>query len=309
MTTKYLLQRFVQTLLTLLCLSVIVFGLAHLSGDPVLLMAPADARPEDLARIRASLGIDRPLHVQYWRFLTDAVQGDFGSSIKWGRPAAELILSRFPATLLLCASSIAFGLLLALPLGIVSAVKRDTWVDHLGKLIALVGQSMPTFWFGILLILVLSLHFPIFPSSGYGSASHLVLPTITLGGFVAAAIMRVTRSAMLDALEADYVRTARSKGASQWRATLVHALKNAAVPILTITALQAASILRGAVATETVFSWPGVGKIAVDAVYSRDFPLVQAAVLFMGVVFLAVNFIADMLYVFLDPRIRYGRQR
>jgi peptide/nickel transport system permease protein len=168
---------------------------------------------------------------------------------------------------------------------------------------------MPTFWFGILLILLFSLYFPLFPSSGYGTISHLVLPTITLGGFVAAAIMRVTRSAMLDALEADYVRTARSKGASRWRATLVHALKNAAVPILTITALQTASVLRGAVATETVFSWPGVGKIAVDAVYSRDFPLVQAAVLFMGVVFLSVNFIADMVYLWLDPRIRYGRRR
>ena len=309
MSAKYLLQRFLQTLLTLLCLSVIVFALAHLSGDPVSLMAPADARPEDLARIRSSLGIDRPLHVQYWRFLTNALKGDFGESIKWGQPAAEIILGRFPATLLLCVSSLAFALLLALPIGILSAVKRDTWIDNLGKLIALVGQSMPTFWFGILLILVFSLQFPIFPSSGYGSIGHLVLPTVTLGGFVAAAITRVTRSAMLDALEADYVRTARSKGASPWRATLVHALKNAAVPILTITALQAASILRGAVVTETVFTWPGVGKIAVDAVYSRDFPLVQAAVMFMGMVFLAVNFFADLTYIFLDPRIRYGGRR
>lgn len=308
MTARYLIARLMQALLTLLCLSVIVFGLAHLSGDPVLLMAPADARPEDLARIRASLGIDQSLHVQYWRFLTSALQGDFGSSIKWGQPAAAIILDRFPATLLLCVSSIAFGLLLALPLGIASAVRRDTWIDHVGKLVALVGQSMPTFWFGILLILLLSLYFPVFPSSGYGTLSHLVLPTITLGGFVAAAIMRVTRSAMLDALAADYVRTARSKGASPWRVTLVHALKNAAVPILTITALQTASILRGAVATETVFSWPGVGKIAVDAVYSRDFPLVQAAVLFMGVVFLTVNFLADLFYLVLDPRIRYGRR-
>ena len=309
MSAKYLLQRFLQTLLTLLCLSVVVFALAHLSGDPVSLMAPADARPEDLARIRSNLGIDSPLHVQYWRFLTNALRGDFGESIKWGQPAAEIILGRFPATLLLCGSSLAFALLLALPIGILSAVKRDTWIDNLGKLISLVGQSMPTFWFGILLILIFSLQFPIFPSSGYGSIAHLVLPTVTLGGFVAASITRVTRSAMLDALQADYVRTARSKGASPWRATLVHALKNAAVPILTITALQAASILRGAVVTETVFTWPGVGKIAVDAVYSRDFPLVQAAVMFMGMVFLAVNFFADLMYIFLDPRIRYGGRR
>jgi len=309
MSARYILQRLLQTLLTLLCLSIIVFALAHLSGDPVSLMAPADARPEDLAKIRTLLGIDRPLHVQYWRFLTHALQGNFGESIKWGQPAAQIILDRFPATLILCVSSLAFALLVALPLGILSAVKRDSWIDHTGKMVALIGQSMPTFWFGILLILIFSLHFPLFPSSGYGDISHLVLPTVTLGGYVAAAIMRVTRSSMLDALEADYVRTARSKGASPWRATLVHALKNAAVPILTITALQAASILRGAVVTETVFTWPGVGKIAVDAVYSRDFPLVQAAVMFMGMVFLAVNFIADLLYTVLDPRIRYGRRR
>lgn len=307
MTVRYLAQRLGQTLLTLLCLSAVVFGLARLSGDPVMLMVPQAASAEDIARIRTNLGLDRPLPEQYWRFIRDAVQGDFGTSIKWGRPAASIILERFPATVLLCATSLAFGLALALPIGILSAVRRDTWMDSLGKVIALVGQSMPSFWFGILLILAFSLYIPLFPTSGYGTVNHLVLPTVTLGGFVAASIMRVTRSSVLDALEADYVRTARSKGAPEWRVTLVHALKNAAVPILTITALQAATILRGAVVTETVFSWPGVGKIAVDAVYSRDFPLVQAAVMFMGMVFLLVNLIADLLYLLLDPRIRYGR--
>jgi len=308
MSPRYVLQRLTQTLLTLLCLSVVVFALARLSGDPVAIMAPQGASAEDLERIRANLGIDRPLTVQYWRFISNAVQGDFGTSIKWGRSAAGIIGERFPATVILCVTSLLFGMLLALPIGILSAVKRDTWIDNLGKVVALVGQSMPSFWFGILLILVFSLYIPLFPSSGYGTPGHLVLPTVTLGAFVAAAIMRVTRSAMLDALEADYVRTARSKGASEWRVTLVHALKNAAVPILTIVALQGATILRGAVVTETVFSWPGVGKIAVDAVYSRDFPLVQAAVMFMGMVFLSVNLIADLLYVFLDPRIRYGKR-
>jgi peptide/nickel transport system permease protein len=308
MSARYVLQRLTQTLLTLLALSVVVFALARLSGDPVAIMAPQGASAEDLERIRASLGIDRPLPVQYWRFISNAVQGDFGASIKWGRSAAGIIVERFPATVLLCVTSLLFGMLLALPIGILSAVKRDTWIDNLGKVVALVGQSMPSFWFGILLILVFSLYIPLFPSSGYGTLGHLVLPTVTLGAFVAAAIMRVTRSAMLDALEADYVRTARSKGAPEWRVTLVHALKNAAVPILTIVALQGATILRGAVVTETVFSWPGVGKIAVDAVYSRDFPLVQAAVMFMGMVFLAVNLIADMLYVLLDPRIRYDKR-
>jgi peptide/nickel transport system permease protein len=219
-----------------------------------------------------------------------------------------MLIERFPATIILSITSMLFGLLLALPIGIWSAVRRDTWFDNVGKIIALVGQSMPTFWFGILLILFFSLYIPLFPTSGYGIDIHLVLPTITLGAFVAASIMRVTRSAMLDALEADYVRTARSKGVPEWRVILVHALKNGAIPILTITALQAATILRGAVVTETVFSWPGIGKVAIDAVYGRDFPLVQASVMFMGVVFLTVNLLVDMAYVLLDPRISYLRK-
>ena len=294
-----------QALLTMLLLSVIVFGLSRLSGDPVNLMAPMEASAEDIERIRASLGLDKPLIVQYWYFVTNALQGDFGRSIKWDRPAAEMLLERFPATLYLSATSMALGLVLALPVGIWSAVRRDTWFDSFGKIVALAGQSMPTFWFGILLILFFSLYIPLLPTSGYGLDEHLILPTVALGLFVAASIMRVTRSAMLDALEADYVRTARSKGVPEWRVVMVHAFKNGAIPILTITALQAATILRGAVVTETVFAWPGIGKIAIDAVYGRDFPLVQAAVLLMGVIFLAVNFLVDMLYVFLDPRISY----
>lgn len=305
MSTRFVVERLLQALLTILLLSLIVFGLARLSGDPVNLMAPMEASPQDIANIRASLGLDKPLYVQYWYFISNAVQGDFGRSIKWDRPAAGMLLERFPATVILSLTSMAFGLLLALPVGIWSAVKRDTWVDNVGKIVALVGQSMPTFWFGILLILFFSLYIPLFPTSGYGMGLHLVLPTVTLGAFVAASIMRVTRSAMLDALEADYIRTARSKGMPEWRVILVHAFKNGAIPILTITALQAATILRGAVVTETVFSWPGIGKVAIDAVYGRDFPLVQASVMFMGVVFLAVNLIVDMVYVLLDPRISY----
>lgn len=305
MSSRFVAQRLVQTLLTILLLSVIVFALARVSGDPVAIMAPPEASEAELNQLRAKLGLDQPILVQYWRFLSNAVQGDFGTSIKWNSSAAEIIIERFPATILLSATSMLFGLLLALPVGILSAVKRDTWFDNVGKVVALTGQSMPTFWFGILLILVFSLYVPIFPTSGYGSAAHLVLPSVTLGGFVAASIMRVTRSSMLDALEADYVRTARSKGVAEWRVVMVHALKNGAIPILTITALQAATILRGAVVTESVFAWPGVGKIAVDAVYARDFPLVQAAVLFMGVVFLIMNLLVDFLYVLLDPRISY----
>lgn len=305
MSTGFVLQRLTQTLFTIIFLSIIVFALARLSGDPVSIMAPAEATAEDIQRLRVSLGLDEPLPVQYWLFVSNAIQGDFGTSIKWDQSAAKIILERFPATIYLSVASMVFGLFLALPVGIISAVKRDTWLDNIGKVVALIGQSMPTFWFGILLILVFALYIPLLPTSGYGSFYHLILPSITLGGFVAASIMRVTRSAMLDALEADYVRTARSKGVPEWRVIMLHALKNAAIPIITITALQAATILRGAVVTETVFAWPGVGKIAVDAVYARDFPLVQAAVMFMGVVFLVVNLIVDFLYVLLDPRISY----
>ncbi len=308
MSIKFVLERLIQALLTLLLLSLIVFGLARLTGDPVNLMAPMEASQEDIANIRASLGLDHSLPVQYGRFVANALQGDLGRSIKWDRPALEMLLERFPATIVLSLTSMAFGLLLALPVGILSAVKRDTWFDQVGKIIALAGQSMPTFWFGILLILFFSLYIPLFPTSGYGLGMHLVLPTVTLGTFVAASIMRVTRSAMIDALEMDHIRTARSKGVPEWRVVMVHALKNGAIPILTITALQAATILRGAVVTETVFSWPGIGKVAIDAVYARDFPLVQAAVMLMGVVFLAVNMAVDLLYLRLDPRISYVKK-
>ena len=308
MSIRFLLSRLTQVVLTILLLSVIVFGLARLTGDPVALMAPAEATQEDMDRLRTSLGLDQSLAVQYWRFVSNAAMGDFGTSIRWNEPAADIILERFPATLLLASTSMLFGVLLALPVGILSAVRRDTWFDNFGKVVSLAGQSMPTFWIVIMLILVFALYLPIFPTSGYGTGWHLVLPSIALGGYVAAAIMRVTRSAMLDALEADYVRTARSKGAPERRIILIHALKNAAIPIVTIIALQSATILRGAVVTETVFAWPGVGKIAVDAVTARDFPLVQAAVLFMGCVFLLMNLLIDMLYVVLDPRISYARR-
>lgn len=302
----YLIQRLGQSLLTLLGLSVIVFALAHLSGDPVSLLAPPEASAEDMARLRAKLGLDKPLHTQYLIYITQAAQGDFGESIRWKTPAMGLILDRFPNTLLLSTSAILFGICLAIPVGVVSAVKRGTLFDSVGKVVAIIGQSMPSFWIGILLIMAFALYFPIFPTSGIGTAAHLVLPSLTLGGYVAASMMRVTRSAMLDALDADYVRTARSKGVSEWRVIWKHAFRNAATPVLTIVALDFANILRGAVITETVFGWPGIGKLAVDAVYARDFPLVQAAVLFMGLVFLGVNLLVDLIYTRLDPRITHG---
>jgi peptide/nickel transport system permease protein len=303
---RYVLGRLVQTALTLIGVSVIVFGLARLSGDPVNLMAPPEASAEDLERLRAKLGLAEPLGVQYARFVSDAVRGDFGDSIRWQVPAMSLILERFPATLLLAGTSLALGVALAIPAGVLAAVRQSTFLDTAARLVALAGQSMPTFWLGLLLILAFAFYLPLLPTSGIGGPAHLVLPSITLGAFVAASIMRVTRSAMLDVLASDYVRTARSKGLAERVVVWKHAFRNAAIPIVTITALQAATVLRGAVVTETVFAWPGVGKIAVDAVYARDFPLVQAAVLFTAAVFTGVNLLTDLLYVRLDPRVSFG---
>ena len=306
MKAGYLQQRVLQLVITLFGISIIVFTLARLTGDPITLMAPQEATAEDIAEIQAKYGLDDPLPVQYWRFLTLALQGDFSNSIQFEIPAMELILERFPNTILLSITSMLFGLSLALPVGILSAVWRGSVFDTVGKVVALIGQSMPTFWIGLLLILGLSLYYPIFPTSGSGTWMHLVLPSITLGGFVMASITRVTRSAMLDVLDQDFIRTAHAKGVPLMRVVLRHALSNATIPIITITALQAATIMRGAVVTETVFAWPGVGKLAVDAVYGRDFPLVQGSVLFMGLVFTAVNFAVDILYPLLDPRISYN---
>lgn len=307
MSRGFILQRLLQMVLTLLGLSIIVFALARLSGDPVSLLVSQEATAEDVARLRQKLGLDRSYAVQYVQFLKLALQGDFGHSITWKTPVRDLLIERFPATMLLSGCAMLFAVALALPLGVMSAARRGSWVDNFGKLLALVGQSMPTFWIGILLILVFALHWRLLPSSGYGTWAHVVLPAITLGSFVAASIMRVTRSSMLDVLEADYIRTARSKGLAERRVVWDHAFRNAAIPILTITALQAAMILRGAVVTETVFAWPGIGKIAVDAVYNRDFPLVQGAVLFMGAMLALMNFLVDLLYAVLDPRIRLAR--
>jgi peptide/nickel transport system permease protein len=306
--TKYYIGRLVQMLLTLLVISIIVFGLSRLTGDPVEMMAGPWATAEDLTRIRARLGLDSPIVAQYARYIGRAVQGDFGESIRWHSDVMGIILDRFPNSLLLsmCAMVFAFGF--GLPLGVISAVYRGRFFDTIAKFVALVGQSMPSFWIGILLIMAFALYVPLFPTSGIGTASHFVLPSITLGWFVAANIMRVTRSAVLDVLDSDYVRTARARGFPERTVIWDHALRNAAIPIVTVTALQAANILQGAVVTETVFAWPGLGKLAVDAVFARDFPVVQGAVLFGGLIYISVNLALDVLYGYLDPRISYKQK-
>lgn len=299
-----LLARLLQAVAALLVLGAFTFVLTRLSGDPVLLLAAPDASEEDLMRIRERLGLARPLWEQFLAYMGGLLTGDLGDSIKYQVPAASIVLERVPNTLALAAAAMAVGIALAIPAGIVAAVFRDSWIDSAARSLALIGQSMPTFWIGILLILVFAVAWPVLPAGGSGTVAHLVLPALALGLYVSAAMLRVTRAAMIEALGHDYIRTARSKGLSDRATVLGHALPNAATPILGITLLEAATVLRGAVVTETVFAWPGVGKLAVDAVYARDFPVVLAAVLFMGTVFLALSLLADLLQARIDPRVR-----
>ncbi|HEV8308307.1 MAG TPA: nickel ABC transporter permease [Methylomirabilota bacterium] len=300
----YLLRRLAQSLIVLLGISVVVFIILHLTGDPTVLLLPPDASAEEIAKFRRAMGFDDPLYLQYWRFLRGAVRGDFGNSLRHEEPALALVWQRMPATIELTTVALGVALVLAIPAGIVSAVFRNTSVDYVSTVVALVGQAMPTFWLGIMLILVFSVGLHLLPSSGRGGFTHLILPALTLGLFTTARIMRLTRSGMLEVLGQDYVRTARAKGVGERRVVWKHALKNAGIPVVTIVGLELGTLLGGAVITETIFAWPGVGRLSVQAIYNRDYPVVQAAVFVLASIFVLVNLIVDVLYTYLDPRIR-----
>jgi peptide/nickel transport system permease protein len=302
---RYLVQRVLQGLFTLLAISAIVFLLARWSGNPLDVMLPDEATDEDYARAARHWGLDRPLPVQYLSFLSNALQGDFGRSIRLRESALELVLARLPATLQLAGAAMVVSLMIAIPIGVASAVHRDTLLDTGGKVIALVGQSMPSFWLGIVLIWVFAVMLGWLPSSGRGGVQHYILPAIALGWYQVAALMRLIRSSMLDVLDSEYVKLARVKGVSPPVVVWKHCLRNAAIPPLTYFGVIAAVLLTGSVVTETVFSWPGIGLLAIDAVRYRDFPLVQTIVLLFAVTFILVNLIVDVLYAYIDPRIRY----
>jgi ABC-type dipeptide/oligopeptide/nickel transport system permease component len=293
-----------RALVALWVVSTVVFVVMRLSGDPVPLLLPPDAPRSEIFRVRAELGLDRPLPVQYLVFLGHAVRGDFGRSIHFREPAVVVVKAYLPATFELGFTAFALAALVALPIGIVSAVRRNSLVDQVSMAIALVGQSAPTFFIGILFILLVSLKLGLLPTSGRGEWRHLVLPALTLGAFAMASIARLTRSAMLEVLRADFVRTARAKGVAESLVIVKHALKNAAVPIVTITALQFGSLLGGAVVTETVFAWPGIGRLAIQSIYNRDYPVVQCVVFVSAVLFIVINFCVDLVYGLLDPRVR-----
>jgi peptide/nickel transport system permease protein len=300
----YLLRRFLQSLLVLLGVSFVVFGILFLTGDPALVLLPPDASIDDIAKFREAMGFNDPFFVQYGRFLFGALRGDFGQSVRHGEPAFDLVMERMPATFELSGAALVIALCLAIPAGIVSAVRRNSVLDYFSTVVALLGQSMPTFWLGIMLILLFSVQLNLLPSSGRGGWQHMLLPAVTLGLFTTARITRLTRSGMLEVLNQDYIRTARAKGVANSPVVWKHALKNAAIPIVTIVGIELGTLLGGSVITETIFAWPGVGRLSVQAIYNRDYPVVQAAVFTLSATFILVNLFVDILYTYLDPRIR-----
>jgi len=311
----YALRRLLLAVPVLFGVSVLVFAVLHLApGDPAAIMLGAQATKEDIQRLHRDLGLDQPLVVQYFHWIGQVARGDLGRSIPLGRAVLPEVLLRFKATLLLTAGALTIAILLGLIAGIVSAVKQYSWLDRLSMGVAVTGVSLPVFWTGIMLIIVFSLQLRWFPSSGmsspYGSSVsdviwHLVLPAMTLGTASAAALARLTRSSVLEIIRQDYVRSARAKGLAERAVIARHVLKNAINPIITVLGVQVGFLLGGAILTETVFSWPGLGSMMVRAIQARDYPLVQGGVLLIATTFVVVNLVVDLLYAIFDPRIRY----
>ncbi|MCG8548029.1 MAG: ABC transporter permease [Alphaproteobacteria bacterium] len=302
--TKYLIPRLLQAVVTLVLMSMLVFSLARLTGNPLDLMLSPYATPEQQAAMAREMGFDQPLAKQYWNFLVDALHGDLGESLYYKRSTASVVAERFGATAELGIIAIVLSLLIAIPLGVFSAVNRDTPIDLGGKTLAVLGQSVPNFWLGILLIEFVAVRWDLLPAGGRDGFLGLLLPAITLGWFMTAGIMRVTRSAMLDVLDAEYVKLARVKGVPEKWVVWKHALRNALIPVVTFAGIIFAQLLVGSIIVEHVFAWPGLGRLAYEAVVQRDFPLLQTIVLVFTMIYIGLNLIVDLTYAWLDPRIR-----
>jgi peptide/nickel transport system permease protein len=307
--TEYLVRRLALSVVAMLGVVTIVFVLLHASGDPATLLVTQDATQEDIARIRRAYGLDQPLSVQYARFLTRVALGDLGFSYRQGLPVGELIVERLRATFELALAGLAVAVLLGVPLGLLAAARHGSALDTAAMGAALLGTSIPSFWLGLLLIIVFGVQLAWLPVSGYGTAAHLVMPAFVLGGFYAAQISRLTRTSILEVLAQDFVRTARAKGLAARAVLLKHVLRNSALPVLTVLGLDFGRMLGGAVVVETIFAWPGMGRLAVQAVLGRDFPVVQGAAIVGAAVFLAVNLLIDLLYGWVDPRLRAAAHR
>lgn len=301
---KYLIKRCLQLPLAIIGLTLIVFLFMSISGDPATLLLPEDATEEDVQEMRKKLGVDRPLAEQYGKFLYNAVQGDFGTSFRMREPAFDVIMRFYPATLQLAAFAIVIATLISIPLGTLAAVKRGTFIDTVATFISVLGQSAPVFWVGMLAMLVFSMTLFWLPAAGRGTFAHIILPGGVLGWYMNAFMTRFVRSNMLEILNQNYIRTARAKGLPERTVIFRHAFKSAQVPLLTIFGLEAGALLTGTVVIETVFAWPGLGRAAIYAVNGRDYPVVMASVIMFGVTYIVINFLIDVAYHFIDPRIR-----
>lgn len=309
---RYIIIRLAQSLLVLFAVSVIIFGLARISGDPMDVLLDDDAGPVEYEAMLTKWGLDQPLHVQYFTFLGNALTGDFGRSIQHPtREALDLVLQRFPATLMLAGLALSISIAIAFPVGVLSAVKKDTMPDYLAKIFALMGQSAPSFWVAIMLMWIFAVQLGWLPTSGRGDPGidrlvHLVLPALAIGWYQVAALMRLVRSSMLEVLDSEFIKLARVKGLSEVRVVWKHALRNASIAPVTLLGLLVAQLVTGTVVTETVFSYPGVGLLAVDAIRNRDFQVMQTIVLFFAIIFVGINLFVDVIYAYIDPRIRYA---
>jgi ABC-type dipeptide/oligopeptide/nickel transport system permease component len=304
---RFVLRRVGYAAISLFLLSVTIFFFVRVTGDPTVLLVEPGASQSDLEALRHDLGLDRSLAVQYATFMRDIVRGDFGRSFYYRTPVLELYVSRLPNSILLAAAAMAFSLLIGIPSGILAAVRVGGFWDSAGKLFALLGLSMPSFWVGLLLILFFSVYLGWLPSSGSGTAWHVLMPAFALGWYFAAAHMRLTRSSMLEVLGSEYVKLARLKGLPEMRVIAKHAFKNALIPVLTLAGINLVLMVNVAVVVETVFAWPGIGRLLYEGIAFRDFPVVQATVLLAGSMIVVVNLVVDVLYAVIDPRIRYER--
>lgn len=303
---RYIIHRLGQAVLALVVISVVVFALARVTGSPLDVLLPEEATAVDVARVEARWGLDQPIHVQYIKYMGNVLRGDFGESFRFRGQVGDMIWERLPATVQLAGFAVLISVVIALPIGIIVAVKKDTPIDTTGKIIALLGQSLPSFWLGIVLMWIFAVHLDLLPTSGKGGINHMILPGIALGWYNVAALMRLTRSSMLEVLDTEYVKLARIKGIPEWKVIWKHSFRNALIVPLTYFGLIGAVIMTGSVVIETVFSWPGVGQLTIEALRSRDYQVVQAMVLMFAFGFLVINLLVDILYAYLDPRIRYN---
>jgi len=303
---RYILVRALQAILSLFLLSIIIFVVVRMTGDPLTLLLSEEATEEDRAALETALGLDKPMPVQYLIFARNFLQADFGNSIRGGTPVEDLIVSRIMPSVKLAAAALLIVLVVAVPLAVIAAVNKGTIADTTARFIAVVGQSVPAFWMGIVLIQIFAVRLDILPTSGMGGAQHYILPAITLSLFVIAGVMRLLRSSMLETLDTEYIKLARIKGISENKVVWKHALRNALVPVVTFGGTYVATLITFGILAEVVFAWPGLGRLLFDGIVVRDFPVVQAMVILAGALVIAANLVVDILYAYIDPRIRYG---